>query len=65
MAKLLWRCPERHEWHATLDGVLQGDWRQTCYVQSMKPAQQEIDQLAASHGGRCLSSYYDKQTPLQ
>ncbi|RAR50065.1 hypothetical protein C7401_14357 [Paraburkholderia unamae] len=63
--KMGWRCGAGHTWEATLDGVLRGDWCQTCHFESIKPKQEDIEQAALARGGRCLSAYVDKETPLQ
>lgn len=64
-AKLRWCCDAGHTWSASFDNVLQGHWCKVCHFQSIKPTQQDIDQVAKARGGRCLSSYVDKETPLQ
>jgi hypothetical protein len=63
-AKLRWRCAAGHEWQATFEGVLRGDWCKTCHFERIKPRQEDIERAAVEHGGRCLSAYVDKETPL-
>lgn len=63
--KMHWRCEAGHTWLACLENVLRGDWCQTCHFERIKPQQDELERAAAGHGGRCLSAYVDKETPLQ
>lgn len=63
-AKLRWRCTAGHEWLAPIESVLRGDWCQSCHFESIKPAHEDIDRAAIERGGRCLSAYVDKETPL-
>ncbi len=62
---LRWRCAAGHIWTASLERVLRGDWCQTCHFERIKPQQEDIEQAAIGRGGRCLSTYVDKETPLQ
>ncbi|CAB3723637.1 hypothetical protein LMG22037_04982 [Paraburkholderia phenoliruptrix] len=64
-AKLRWRCGAGHEWSANFEGVLKGDWCQTCYFERIKPRHEDIERAAVERGGRCLSAYVDKETPLE
>ncbi|MDT8840352.1 hypothetical protein ParKJ_23275 [Paraburkholderia fungorum] len=63
-AKLRWRCAAGHQWQATFEGVLRGDWCQTCHFERIKPRHEDIERAAVERGGRCLSAYVDKETPL-
>lgn len=55
--KLRWRCAEGHEWESTAQNVrTQGSWCPRCSPKRLK--QEEIDKLAASRGGKCLSGEY-------
>lgn len=60
-----WRCGVGHVWPACLDQILHGDWCRMCHFESIKPPQAEIERAAAERGGRCLSAYVDKETPLE
>jgi hypothetical protein len=60
-----WRCEAGHTWSASLEGVLQGDWCQACHFERIKPRQDDIHRAARERGGRCLSGYIDKETPLE
>ncbi|OJA64492.1 hypothetical protein BGV68_01410 [Burkholderia ubonensis] len=62
---LRWRCAADHTWTASLECVLRGDWCQQCHFESIKPRQENIERAAVERGGRCLSAYVDKETPLQ
>lgn len=63
--RMRWRCEAGHTWSASLEAVLRGDWCQACHFERIKPAQDSLEQAAAARGGRCLSAYVDKETPLQ
>ncbi|WP_341312404.1 hypothetical protein WN982_13035 [Paraburkholderia sp. IMGN_8] len=63
--KMRWRCEAGHTWSACLEQVLRGDWCQACHFERIKPRQDDIERAAAERGGRCLSAYIDKETPLQ
>lgn len=62
---LRWQCAQGHEWLAAPNRVLQGAWCLQCYWDSMRSSLTEMQALAASRGGRCLSKeYVDSQTRL-
>ncbi|KGC70174.1 hypothetical protein DP57_6099 [Burkholderia pseudomallei] len=63
--KMRWRCKNGHTWSANLAQVLHGDWCQKCHFDRIKPRQEDIERAAIERGGRCLSAYVDKETPLQ
>ncbi|QGZ58796.1 zinc-ribbon domain-containing protein [Paraburkholderia acidiphila] len=63
--KLRWRCGSGHTWEASLEHVVRGEWCRTCHFESIKPRQQTLERAAAERGGRCLSAYVDKETPVQ
>ncbi|WP_018418267.1 MULTISPECIES: zinc-ribbon domain-containing protein [Paraburkholderia] len=63
--RMRWRCKAGHTWSASLEAVLRGDWCQTCHFERIKPRPDDIKQVAAARGGRCLSAYVDKETPLE
>jgi hypothetical protein len=64
-SKLQWRCAAGHEWSASLEGALKGDWCRVCHFTRIKPQQEIIERTAAERGGRCLSAYIDKETALE
>lgn len=62
---LRWRCSSGHEWKATPFSVLQGTWCRQCYWDSLRGSLAQMQAIAASRGGRCLSErYLDYQTKL-
>lgn len=63
--KLQWRCAAGHVWFANLEGVLKGDWCWTCHFERIKLGHADIEAVAHKRGGRCLSAYVDKETPLE
>ncbi|MFC4702621.1 hypothetical protein ACFPAA_02915 [Paraburkholderia caffeinitolerans] len=63
--KMRWRCEAGHTWSAAFEGVLKGDWCQQCHLERIRPKQDDFARVATAHGGRCLSAYVDKETPLQ
>lgn len=64
--KLTWRCAQGHTWQATEPAVRAGDWCLRCYHDSMRGSIEEMQALANTKGGRCLSqTYVDAFTHLQ
>lgn len=63
--KMRWRCKAGHTWSASLEQVLRGDWCQTCHFERIRPRQEDIERAAIERGGKCLSTYVDKETPLR
>ncbi|QAU23561.1 hypothetical protein EO087_05810 [Dyella sp. M7H15-1] len=63
---LLWQCAQGHRWKATPMGLKQlGSWCRQCFFESRRDTLENMQQLAAQQGGRCLSSHYvNSQTPL-
>jgi len=55
--KLNWQCKEGHRWHTTLSMIKQGTWCPYC-AKVAKLTIEEMQSLAAKHGGRCLSDKY-------
>jgi hypothetical protein len=63
-SKLLWECAEGHQWTATPNNVQQGGWCADC-AGLRKLTIDQMQQLAATKGGECLSgTYIDNRTPL-
>ncbi len=62
--KLLWECVEGHQWEAAPDSVKHGSWCQQCAGKA-KGTIEEMQQIAAERGGKCLSeTYLDNKTKL-
>lgn len=62
---LHWECDKRHRWEATPDGVKSGTWCPVC-AETLKRSLEEMQNLAAGRGGRCLSEeYINLHTPLR
>lgn len=61
---LLWECEEGHRWEATAANIKRGKWCPQCGG-SKKLTIHEMQHLAKSRGGKCLSGVYiNNQTPL-
>nr|MDO8113541.1 GNAT family N-acetyltransferase [Candidatus Sigynarchaeota archaeon] len=60
--KLRWACKVGHEWETSLQSVLKGTWCPDCARsssrQKMSHTIELMRQVAAKHGGKCLSSWY-------
>ena len=60
--KLEWECEKGHTWLATSNTIKAGKWCMEC----QKLTIEEMQQLAADRGGKCLSSeYVNVNTPLE
>lgn len=55
--KLLWQCAEGHRWKATPAGIKRGNWCAVCSGRMLLTLQ-EMQELARSRGGKCLSEEY-------
>lgn len=68
-AKLKWQCDKGHVWEALIHSVKRGSWCPICGHRrsGRKPLSlEEMRQIAASHGGTCLSTKYtNTDTKLQ
>jgi thiol-disulfide isomerase/thioredoxin len=55
--KLLWQCAKGHKWEAIPNSMKQGHWCPFCagYGKTI----QDMQQLAAQHGGKCLSPTFE------
>ncbi len=63
-SKLLWQCAKGHQWMATPNDIQRGRWCPKCGGSTILTIQ-EMDRLAESRGGKCLSDIYvNAQTPL-
>src|SRR4030042_7045957 len=70
LSKLRWRCAEGHEWEATPHDVKSGYWCRKCGAEFRAARRRtpldEIQSLARSKGGKCLSEKYDNsEVPLR
>ena len=54
---LLWSCKNDHEWEAIPVSIKQGTWCLECSGTKKKTIA-DMQQLAAAHGGKCLSKIY-------
>jgi hypothetical protein len=62
--KLEWECSEGHRWEATPAKVRYGQWCPSC-VGNKKKTIDDMQKLAESHGGKCLSeTYQSNHKPL-
>lgn len=50
-AKLSWECKKKHTWQATAINVIRGTWCPYCWKTSIE----ELQGIAKSRGGKCLS----------
>lgn len=66
--KLLWKCDEGHQWEATPSAIRIGRWCPVCARQKRarkKLTIEEMQTLAYSRGGKCLSTtYVNNSSPL-
>ena len=51
------RCSEGHEWNTTVGYIVRGNWCPEC-AGNVKLTLEGLQQLAAEHGGKCLSRTY-------
>lgn len=64
LTRLEWECGRGHRWLAIPQSIRRGHWCPTC-VRKDKKTIRYMRELAARHGGRCLSpKYLNAQTPL-
>lgn len=62
--KLVWQCEKGHCWKAFVTPVRRGSWCPLC-AGNQRLTLEHFQQLAAQHGGKCLSEeYVNKETPL-
>jgi hypothetical protein len=64
--KLRWECENGHRWEAIPDSIKRGSWCPTCSKKESgdkrKLGIEEMHQLAAKRGGKCLSKTYETNT---
>lgn len=64
--KLKWQCENGHIWKALPSSVKQGFWCGKCFDDRRRNNIDQMQQVAAKHGGHCLSSeYIDCRTRLK
>ena len=63
LTKLHWQCAEGHKWEATPNDIKSGHWCRKCGAESRAARRRtpidDIQALARSRGGKCLSGKYD------
>jgi hypothetical protein len=61
-SRLLWECGESHQWEAKPMHIKRGHWCHVCGALKARRSQrstiEEMHELAAKRGGRCLSKEY-------
>ncbi len=63
--KLEWQCSEGHVWKTRSNAITSGNWCPYCAGRIKKTIQYMHD-IAAKHGGKCLSEeYHDSKTKLE
>ncbi len=63
---LLWRCEKGHKWEAIPNDIKQGSWCPVCAKDWSRGTIEQMQEIAYSKGGRCLSQkYVDRETHLQ
>lgn len=68
--KLLWRCEQGHEWHASANNIKRGKWCPFCcglriWAPDTNESGARLEQLRASakeRGGLCLAKHYEGQS---
>ncbi len=55
--KMRWQCKSGHIWEAVVHSIRSGSWCPVC-AKNIKGSIDEMKILAASRGGKCLSSFY-------
>ncbi|MDY0061002.1 MAG: hypothetical protein RBU45_14420 [Myxococcota bacterium] len=59
-----WECGKGHRWQARAASVKGGSWCPTCYDSGRRGTIAQMQELAASRGGRCLSTAYISSTTM-
>lgn len=63
---LLWQCAKEHQWNATPALVRRGSWCRQCWLNGRRLTLDEMQRIALSHDGQCLSkTYVNLETPLR
>ncbi len=53
-----WQCTHGHHWRATFASIQRGSWCPTCNRLNRSDTLEQMQQIAAQRGGRCLSERY-------
>ncbi len=56
--KMKWLCQNNHTFEMRMDGLQQGRGCRQCYLDSVQPTIEKMEQYAKSKGGECLSEKY-------
>jgi len=64
-SRLKWCCSSGHVWFASPNSIRQGSWCRRCAFKRMADHRsdtiEEMQSIAESHGGKCLSTEYQNQ----
>ncbi|EDU57855.1 hypothetical protein [Providencia stuartii] len=64
--KVAWQCEQGHVWEAEPSRIKSGSWCKSCAHASLRLTIEEMQQLAISRGGKCLSTeYLNSRTKLR
>jgi len=58
MTKLEWQCETGHTWEAVTDSIKRGSWCRKCYGLKQRDTIENMQKLAESKMGQCLSKEY-------
>jgi len=58
LTKLEWECQKGHRWYAVPSSVKRGHWCRRCYGLKQRNTIENMQELAKSHNGECLSKEY-------
>lgn len=56
--KMLWECAKGHQWKSTAQTIRKGAWCPHCKWNAQKNTIEDMRELAAGRGGKCLSKTY-------
>jgi hypothetical protein len=65
LALMEWECGKGHRWKATAHSVRQGHWCKRCADARLRFPAEHAAEIAAAHGGKCLSPYTNTATRMQ
>lgn len=55
---LEWECAKGHRWRVRPSDIMRGSWCRKCVADSLRGTLKEMQELATSRGGACLSIRY-------